>query len=163
MFAWWCYVWRTDATNFKNGETTTEKNSSVAYVRCVRGNNLQKPEFTIIDHNDTIFIHDTAHNLLWPKTIGEEATWEEALEYCKTFKYGGEQNWRLPNINELASFLDYSLSSPASEFPGLKSNYFWSSTSYTGYPSQAWVINSSDGTVKIYSEKLYTARVICVK
>ena len=149
--------------NFVNGETTSEKNSAAAYVRCVRGEELTKPNFKTFTENEEDIVYDYTNNLKWAKEISDDLTWKGALKYCKNLEYGGETGWRLPNINELASFLDYSHSNPASEFPGLKSNNFWSSTSYTGYPSQAWVINSSDGTVKIYSEKTYTAKVLCVK
>jgi hypothetical protein len=153
------------SVDFLNGETKDDqKDSTALYVRCVRGEELAKPVFKTFptDEGEEI-VYDYTNELRWTKTFGEEMTWKQALKYCENLEYANEKDWRLPNINELASLVDYSISGPASEFPGLILAYFWSSTSYAGYPSQAWTTDMTSGTVKIYNGKTYSARVICVK
>ena len=150
--------------DFHKGETKADnKDSGAYYVRCVRGEELVKPDFKTFTENEEDIVYDYTNNLKWAKKLGDEMTWKQALKYCETLEYAGETDWRLPNINELASIIDYSRSTPASEFPGLSSTIFWSSTSFSGYPSQAWVADISSGSIEIFNGKTYTAKVLCVK
>jgi hypothetical protein len=154
------------AVDFQTGETTEQddtKASSAFYVRCVRGEELAKPDYRTFTENDEVIVYDETHNLKWTKTIGEEMIWKAALKHCEDLEYAGETDWRLPNINELASIIDYSRSNPASLFPGLTSPYLWSSTTYIGYPSSAWIVDMSSGTVQINNGKTVPHKVICVK
>lgn len=154
------------AVDFQTGETTEQddtKASSTFYVRCVRGEELAKPDFKTFTENNEVIVYDNTHNLKWTKTLGEEVIWKAALKYCEDLEYAGETEWRLPNINELASIIDYSRSNPASLFPGLTSPYLWSSTTYIGYPSSAWIADMSSGTVQFNTGKTVPFKVICVK
>ena len=154
------------AVDFNTGETIEKddtKASSTFYVRCVRGEGLAKPDFKTFSENEEVVIYDDTNNLKWTKTIGNEVTWKAALKYCEDLEYAGETNWRLPNINELASLIDYSRYNPASQFPGINSLNLWSSTSYIGYTSSAWIADMSSGTVLINNGKTLPFKVICVK
>lgn len=154
------------AVDFQTGETTEQddtKASSAFYVRCVRGEELAKPDYKTFTENDEVIVYDETHNLKWTKTLGAEMIWKAALKHCEDLEYAGETEWRLPNINELASIIDYSRANPASMFPGLTSPYLWSSTTYTGYPSYAWIADMSSGTVKPSTGKTVAYKVICVK
>ena len=77
--------------------------------------------------------------------------WQAALDYVKTLSTGDHTDWRLPNINELRSLVDYSRSSPAfplgnpSPFPNAVSSRYWSSTSLAADTSSAWYIAFNDG------------------
>jgi len=59
--------------------------------------------------------------------------------------------WRLPNIEELRSLIDYSRYNPAlpsgHPFTGVQSYYYWSSPTCAGYSSYAWVVHFYDGVV----------------
>jgi len=58
-------------------------------------------------------------------------TWAEALQACEDLDYAGFQDWRLPNINELRSLIDYGKSDPAIDedlFPNTPSEDYWSSS-----------------------------------
>ena len=51
-------------------------------------------------------------------------------------------NWRLPNVRELQSLIDYGRYQPAlpsgHPFIGVRSAYYWTSTTYAGSSSYAW-------------------------
>ena len=83
---------------------------------------------------------------------GATATWSAAITYCNglTFASSGPGTWRLPNIKELVSIVDYSRSGPAINvafFPNTKSSYYWSSTTYAGSTDFAWRVDFSSGFV----------------
>lgn len=68
-------------------------------------------------------------------------TWSAALDACNALVYGGFGDWRLPNLLELLSLVNYG-SSPMcySEFPNnpvAPPWYFWSSTTHPGDVSKA--------------------------
>ena len=60
--------------------------------------------------------------------------------------------WRLPNIRELQSLVDYGQVDPAlpagHPFTGvLDLEHYWSSTSYIGYRDPAWDVDLRNGLV----------------
>jgi hypothetical protein len=60
----------------------------------------------------------------------------------------------LPNVKELASIADKSLSNPAIDsaaFPYTPASYFWSASPYVGSSSSAWYVNFGNGYVGSYS------------
>jgi hypothetical protein len=74
---------------------------------------------------------------------------------CDDTSNGGshQTDWRLPNVRELHSLIDYGRYNPAlpsvHPFTGVRSDYYWSSTTYPGStsPAWAWLVNMSDGQV----------------
>src|SRR6185295_7572041 len=46
---------------------------------------------------------------------GDIATWCGALAYCEGLTLAGHDDWRLPNVMELVSLVDYGRSQPAIE------------------------------------------------
>ena len=79
----------------------------------------------------------------------KKLAWEEAIDYCETLTLGEYNNWRLPNIRELNSLTDLNHHSPAVDpifhYTVLDTTY-WSATTYTSYPYNAWLINFDDGS-----------------
>jgi hypothetical protein len=51
-------------------------------------------------------------------------------------------NWRMPNIKEMESLLDYEVGGLPLDSPFLNvaNNYYWSSTTDKYYPNKAWVV-----------------------
>ncbi|MCP4214004.1 MAG: DUF1566 domain-containing protein [bacterium] len=76
------------------------------FVRCVRGNAYGENKFA---DNDDGTITDLATGLTWMKAdSGKKMTWEQALKYAENVEVAGKSDWRLPNVKELQSIVDYS-------------------------------------------------------
>lgn len=109
-------------------------------------------------------ITDNATGLMWVKdpsqlggvwgTPGTPAvmTWPDAIDNCEALDYAGHDDWRLPNINELASIVDCSRYNPhinPTFFPNTdKVNVYFSST--TAIFNTAAVFYVSFGVFNIY-------------
>lgn len=88
----------------------------------------------------------------------DNITWTDALNYAKTFNssggFAGYADWRVPNIKELSSLVEFKCHSPAINlefFKDTPSAAYWSSTaSFDSFgninPSAAHVVNFRDGS-----------------
>jgi hypothetical protein len=101
-------------------------------------------------------VADKCTGLLWQKQphdrnrdgtfdyLGDGATWQEALEFCSGLGGG----WRLPNVLELQTLLDYSNKAaldpgvfPTPYTPGRPAEHWeWTSTSNPAAPSEAFTV-----------------------
>jgi hypothetical protein len=94
-----------------------------------------------IDNGDGT-VTDTATGLMWQQgTVSAKNSWQTAMDYAETLSLSGFSDWRLPDINELQSLVDYSRWNPAidtSIFPGIVWPYYWTSTTYT-YTSGTYI------------------------
>lgn len=85
------------------------------------------------------FTVDNRTGLMWltnPADAGRGGTytWVNALAACEGLTYAGFTDWRLPNLHELMSIIDYSKELPcvdATYFPNTPSSYHWTSTTST--------------------------------
>ena len=81
----------------------------------------------------------------------ETKTWQQALQAADTEQFAGYDDWRLPNLSELASLVEMSCYSPAindNYFPNTENSYYWSSSPYAGSSTYAWHVyfyGGSDG------------------
>jgi hypothetical protein len=103
-------------------------------------------------------VRDQLTGLVWMKSANcaGARNWNEALAAVKQMASGAcglsdgskAGDWRLPNVVELESLVDVSRSSPAlpaaHPFSGVSGPY-WSSTTYRGMTTEAWVIDFKDG------------------
>ncbi len=120
------------------GSTLTHRD--LRYVRCVRG-----PRYGINDFKDNGdgTITDRATGLMWNKfDSSKPMNWQNALAYAQDLEHAGYDDWRLPNVKELQSIVDYSRAPdarpPAKKGPALdpifkttiKEPWYWSSTTF---------------------------------
>ena len=101
-------------------------------------------------------VTDTDTGLMWQQTDAGTMRWEEALTYCETLELAGHNDWRLPNINELQSIVDYSAFDPCIDmiiFPaGVTSDSYWSSTTNAIDTTWAWAADFSYGYTLSYDK-----------
>jgi len=108
-------------------------------------------------------------------TEGSLCNWQEAKNYCENLEYGGQNDWRLPNIFELQSIVDHQRCEPAIDstvFPDTTSSDTWSSSSHLikfryEDTDSAWCISYTEGTtcrrIKSSHEKYYGGNTRCVR
>lgn len=127
--------------------------------------NISEENFTFNDINGTIY--DTVTELKWARCAwGQEwnadkktcnqfpikLNWQDALITANDLDYGNETEWRLPDIKELMSIIDFQCFIPPlnttifPQPPASLDNGLWSST-----PVQTDPVNASDSEgVKIW-------------
>ncbi len=133
------------------GLQTPDGREKTFFVLCVRGN----PNYGKNDFRDTKkgTILDRATGLMWTKRdSGKGMNWAEALAWVQAKnaeRYLGHNDWRLPNVKELQSIVDYSRSpdktgsaaiDPLFECTKITNEnsqadwpYYWTSTTHVGH------------------------------
>ena len=108
-------------------------------------------------------VTDLATGLMWA-VDGNEAgcanggtkTWVAARDYARDLTFAGFTDWRLPNINELLSIVDYSKYNPPifdPPFTNTALTYYKSSTTYKELTTINWSVMFENGkTVTDYKE-----------
>jgi hypothetical protein len=118
------------------------------------------PRFT--DNEDNT-VTDNLTGLMWAQDANATGTetWSNALTYCNDLDLGGHTDWRLPNVKELLSLIDWAFAGPAlsndagtdkwgtglSSFSGVQSDYYWSSTTCAHGTGNAWSVGLGRGYV----------------
>jgi hypothetical protein len=95
---------------------------------------------------------DKETGLVWQKNPDSvKWQWSDACANCYMLDLGGRMGWRLPTIAELSSLVDPSQSNPplppGHPFTNVKSDYYWSSTTWEVNPDYAWRLLFTDGLV----------------
>jgi hypothetical protein len=107
------------------------------------------PERRFVDNGDGT-VTDTCTALMWQKaTVRDAYTWQQALQHCEDLGLADYDDWRLPNVKELQSIVDYGRSDPAIDpvFDSLPESWWWSSTTAALAPSSAWIVGFHEGFV----------------
>jgi len=118
--------------NFLDGRIkSSNTDRSELFYRCVRG-----PRYGVNDLRDNGdgTVSDLATGLTWQQSDdGQTRHWGEALAYCENLELAETDDWRLPNVKELQSIVNYDSAAPAkfAEFgQSDPAAWFWSSTSF---------------------------------
>ncbi|MFK5892083.1 MAG: DUF1566 domain-containing protein [Pseudomonadota bacterium] len=143
-------------------DETTDTIKSQVHQKCyTQLENTQKlHSFSVCNNGNSIY--DNLTGLMWSRcTIGKmwnsetkecegDASihnWKESLNEVHNLNQTGflsQQDWRLPNIKELASIVDLSCVSPAIDqtvFPDTDNAEFWTSSVFEQYPGRAWYLH----------------------
>ena len=131
------------------------------FVRCVRGNLAYG--VNLFQNNNDGTISDLATGLMWQQTDnGSGMDWEHTLAYAQTqntTNYLGHNDWRIPNVKELQSIVDYTRSpyatNSANVGPAINAMfnctgilndggkadypYYWTSTSAIANPTGTYI------------------------
>ena len=98
-------------------------------------------------------VSDSATNLEWQDDYSDnnnsikQTTWQSAIDYCEALTLDAKSDWRLPNLNELASLVNDTKFNPSinTVFQNTYSNNYWSSTSHSNSNAYAWIVNFYSG------------------
>jgi hypothetical protein len=133
-----------------------------------------EPRFT---YNGDGTMTDNLTGLMWTQdaSLGGGLLWQGALDYVAAINAGtypnyGYTDWRLPNVNELASLFNDNEPNPANwfvsvGFSNVQNAYYWSSTTALPYYSTdyAWLVHILRGVViggsKFYHYDVYVLPV----
>ena len=163
-----------------------------------KGVTLPTPRFT--DNNNGTFT-DNLTGLMWLRNAncnaGAPTTWQDALDAVASLNATGtmldndcgdtsnngthQTDWRLPNIRELMSLLDYRFSQPPLSnaagtrqaqcepivdcpFSQVGTFRLWSSTTIAFTPSQAWTVDfTSDLAIQLPIQKSAIRSILAVR
>ncbi len=121
-----------------------------------------EPRFTD-NMNETLT--DNLTGLIWAKEArnsgslicpsDELKNWKDVLDHVACLnekKYLGYNNWRMPDVNELASLIntdceDSSVWLASQGFKNIVMEFYWTSSSYEDRPGNSWVVNLEYGHV----------------
>jgi len=94
--------------NFVDGRIKGYPTHSDFYVFCVAGNT----DYGVNDYTDNSdsTISDAATGLMWQQQDYHSTNWQDAIDHCETADTGSYNDWRLPDVKELHSLVDYSRS-----------------------------------------------------
>jgi Protein of unknown function (DUF1566) len=128
--------------------------TSPHHARCVRG-----PVVGGSLQVETDVVTDTATKLVWQVTELDETSrnWQEALDYCQTLSHAGKEDWRLPNIKELATIVDEAaIVAPAirAEYGATAPPQYWSSTPAPSFGSEGLAFTLETGVGYSPSQKM---------
>jgi hypothetical protein len=164
----------------KTGQTTSYATRDDGALQ--KGVAWPTPRFT---DNGNGTVTDKLTKLIWMKNANAFGTknWADALTTANTLASGsGDINdgskagdWRLPNVRELQSLVDYAFYYPAlpntlgtgkwaegNPFQGVQSSYYWSSSTCAYNTTSAWLVYFYDGYVGS-GDKSGSGYVWCVR
>lgn len=159
----------------QTGQTTCYSAAGGAVARPGTGQDgeLQKGLVRAYTDNGDGTITDTRTGLVWEKLADDGSlhdkdttyTWADAFAVKVAGLnagggFAGHTDWRLPNVSELQSLLNYGAASPAvspvfntacaggctvTTCSCTQSSRYWTSTAYQAVPTFAWLVDFSDG------------------
>jgi hypothetical protein len=117
------------------------------------------PRFT---DNGNGAVTDNLTGLIWLKNANcfGGVTWANALSDCNVLASGSCDltdgsvvgDWRLPNVKELQTLIDYGSFHPAlpsgHPFTDIQPGHYWSSTTHAGDTTGAWYVGMDYGVVR---------------
>jgi hypothetical protein len=115
-------------------------------------------------------ITDNLTGLMWVKDPSElygpwgspgmpnTMSWYDAINNCENLEHAGYTDWRLPNIRELESLINFGTYGNVIDgmyFPNAQSSGYWSSTLLEPYDYYGWFIYFYDGMRGVEDRNYY--------
>lgn len=101
--------------------------------------------------NDDGTVTDVATGLIWQQQDDDVTrNHANAVTYCQGLTLANTSNWRLPNVKELSSIIDYRVERPAIDrvtFPNSNSARYWSATNNPNSLSFSWYVDFFRGFI----------------
>lgn len=118
------------------------------------GTYLKGADFNYTDNGDgTVTDHVTG--LMWARdgggpgcANGAMMNWNDAIDWAQNLAFAGYTDWRLPNLRELQSIVDYSVIDPSLDalyFPNTRHYPYLTSTTSSKDNGKAFYINFDNG------------------
>jgi len=138
--------WDTDGDEIPNCAGTGQDGELQKGVEC------PEPRFTV---NGNGTVSDNCTGLMWVKNgaiLPEwQYDWYEALEFCNDLNLAGHDDWRMPNVKEMLSLIDYENFGPAlpagHPFENIFNHRYWTSTTDNEQPIHAFAVYIRYGLV----------------
>lgn len=134
------------ATLAKTGQTTVYRfGDDGMYQTGVVWGGIYHPGPRFTDHGDGT-VTDNLTGLMWTKNanIWGAVDWNTAVNNCEGYSLPGYSDWRLPNLRELQSLIDYKNYNPAlpsgHPFTNVPLWSCWSATTYADVTTSAWTV-----------------------
>lgn len=119
------------------------------------------PKFVKLNESGEALPHDApshravlipaANIIVWPHSLGSgNQNHADAERLCRELCVMGHSDWRLASRDDWNHILDLTRREPAvdkSIFHGIKPRLHWTSTTLSGGPDYAWLVNASYGNV----------------
>ncbi len=144
-------------------------------LQCNNENTATTATTTHLNDNEDGTISDPKTGLIWKKCSEGQSwdssnntctgsaqtyTWQQALQQAQDVNGGagedlGASDWRVPNINELASIVELRCFGPAvnvTAFPNTPSSVYWSSSPYAPNGAVAWEVVFDNGNGSEFSK-----------
>lgn len=137
-------------------------------IELTSDSNWEKGLRMVFDDNTGLYWEVKSPDLGEVNFCSDTYTWDDAQKvYIKRLNdtsYGGFDDWRIPNKDELRSIINYSFTNPAvdtSYFENCKTDDYWTSVTYEMQPNFGWVLffGFGSGIAKSKNAKRYVIAV----
>ncbi|MEI6791064.1 MAG: DUF1566 domain-containing protein, partial [Myxococcaceae bacterium] len=112
-------------------------------------------------------VTDTLTQIQWEQNASSGTmNWTDAARYCTGRNTGGLTGWHVPNIGELQTLVDFTITAPsinATFFSAMPLASFWSSTLDTGYSGNSWELLFASGGPSYGHSTTNLDRVRCAR
>jgi hypothetical protein len=151
-----------DLYNLASERSRVAQTGQTTFYKTGDDGDLQKgvvwpnPRFTVNTGSGAGTVTDNLTGFMWAKDANAAGlkTWDGALTYCNDLILGGYNDWRLPNIKELLSLIDFGKNAPAlpggHPFDNVQAHllsFYGSSTTNHGNSAHAWHVYMHSGNV----------------
>lgn len=153
----------------KNGGYYSMDNSSEFHARCIRSDNKAVKNDFVRDDSAEVVV-DNNKKLMWQDgptlDMEKQGDFKSSIDYCKALTYDNYSDWRLPNILELRSTLDFrGIANDGAlnvVFLNRQINN-WSSTTTIEDTSKAWDVEYYKATSLPIDKKRNNENTRCVR